>query len=109
MKSCPKFNKSPNLVTLVGSYYSVDCDSTIGQNSKNTKGGRPGPVDMGRDSCSKGCEFESQHRILDGHFFTYLIIIKICNVFEKTKINEKEAGNGLMFFKNSQNTFYILE
>ena len=23
---------------------------------------------MGDDSCSKGCGFESQHHILDGHF-----------------------------------------
>ena len=25
-------------------------------------------VVMGADSCYKGCEFESWHRILDGHF-----------------------------------------
>ena len=30
--------------------------------------GSPGLVVMGGDSCSKGCEFKSQHRILDGHF-----------------------------------------
>ena len=38
--------------------------------------GSPGLVVMRGDSCSKGCEFESQHRILDGHFFTYLFIVK---------------------------------
>ena len=32
-----------------------------------------GLVVMGEDSCSKGCEFESQHRILDGHFNIYLL------------------------------------
>ena len=32
-------------------------------------GGSPGLVVMGGDSCSEGCGFESQHRILDGHFF----------------------------------------
>ena len=48
---------------------------------------------MGGDSCSKGCEFESQQSILDGHFFTF-ICCKICNEFEKTKRNEKEAGVG---------------
>ena len=42
---------------------------------------------MGGDSSSKGCEFESQHH---GHFFRYVFVVKF--VFEKTKINEKEAG-----------------
>ena len=27
---------------------------------------------MGGDSYSEGCGFESQHRRLDGHFFTYI-------------------------------------
>ena len=36
--------------------------------------GSPGLVVMGGDSCSKGHEFESRHRILDGHFFTYLLL-----------------------------------
>ena len=37
--------------------------------------GSPGLVVMGEDSCSKGCEFESRHRILDGHdtFHIYLL------------------------------------
>ena len=46
---------------------------------------------MGRDSRSKGCGFESRHRMLDGHFFTY-ICCKIC--LEKPKINENAAGVG---------------
>ena len=29
-------------------------------------------VVMGGDSCSKGCEFESLHHLLDGHFFTFI-------------------------------------
>ena len=34
------------------------------------------------------------HRILDGHFFTY-ICCKNCNVcLKKTEINKKEAGLG---------------
>ena len=33
-------------------------------------GGSPGLVVMTGDSCSKDCEFESQHRILEGPFFT---------------------------------------
>ena len=31
---------------------------------------------MGGDSCSKGCEFESQHRRLGGHF-SHLFVVKI--------------------------------
>ena len=36
----------------------------------------PGLVVMGGDSCSKGCGFKSQHRILDGHF-SHLFVVKI--------------------------------
>ena len=48
---------------------------------------------MGGDSCSEGCGFESQHHILDGHF-SHLLAVKIVTLFEKTKINEKEARDG---------------
>ena len=62
-------------------------------------GGSPGLVVMGRDSHSEGRGFESRHRILDGHFFTY-ICCKNCNVcLKRPKINEKEAGVGQFFFK----------
>ena len=57
-------------------------------------------MDMRGDSCSNGCEFESRHRILDGHFFTYLFVAKFVMCFlKKTQINEKEAGVGPFFFK----------
>ena len=39
-------------------------------------GESPGLVVMGGDSCSKGREFESQNRVLDGHFVTYLLVVK---------------------------------
>ena len=39
-------------------------------------GGSPGLVVMGGDSCSEGCGFESQHRILDGHV-SHLFVIKV--------------------------------
>ena len=45
----------------------------------NLKCGSPGLAVKGWDSWSEGCEFESQHRILDGHFST-LICYKICIV-----------------------------
>ena len=49
---------------------------------------------MGRDSRSKGREFEYLHCILDGHSLTY-ICCKNCNVcLKRPKINEKEAGVG---------------
>ena len=57
-------------------------------------GGSPGLVVMGVDSRSKGRGFESQRRILDGHFFT-LICCKNCIVcLKRPKINKKEAGVG---------------
>ena len=52
---------------------------------------------MGRDSRSEGRGFESRHRKLDGHFFTY-ISCKNCNVcLKRPKIIEKEAGVGTFF------------
>ena len=55
---------------------------------------------MDDNSCSKGCGFESQCRILDEHYFT-LICCKNCIVcLKRPKINEKEAGVG-PFFKAS--------
>ena len=38
-------------------------------------GGSPGLVEIGGDSCFKGRGFESQRRILDGHFFTVVRIV----------------------------------
>ena len=68
-------------------------EKIFGEN-KNT-----GLVVMGVDSCSKGHGFESQHHILNGHYFTF-ICCKKCNFcFEKTKINEEEAEDG-PFLKN---------
>ena len=56
------------------------------------------PCVFGRRHNSKRRVFESQHCILIEHFFTYAC--KSFNVFEKTKINEKEAGDGPL--KNKQ-------
>ena len=50
----------------------------------------PGLVVMGGDSVSKGRRFRSKHHILDGHF-SYLFVVKIACLFEKTKINKKES------------------
>ena len=46
---------------------------------------------MGGDSCSKGREFESRHRILDGHFT--FICCKSCNVsLNGRKLMKKRPG-----------------
>ena len=55
---------------------------------------------MGGDTCSKGHEFESQHHILDVHFFTYLSVVKFVKFVLKDEINEKEAGWAHCFKKN---------
>ena len=50
---------------------------------------------MGRDSRSEGRGFDSQSRILDGQFFTY-ICCKNCNdvCLKRLKINKIDAGVG---------------
>ena len=51
------------------------------------------------DLCPECRGFESQHCLLDGHFYTY-ICCKNCNVcLKRPKINKKEAGVG-PFLKN---------
>ena len=50
---------------------------------------------MGGDSRSKGRGFKSRRHILDAHFFTYIFVVKICNVcLKRPKINKKEARVG---------------
>ena len=48
---------------------------------------------MGGDSCSKGREFKSRHHILDGHFFTYLFVVKfvLCVWKDKNKWKRGES------------------
>ena len=69
----------------------------MGKRERGTnRGGSPGLVVMGGDWCYKGCEFESWHRILDGHF-SHLFVVKLNCVLEKMKINLKEAWVGPFF------------
>ena len=50
---------------------------------------------MGRGSHYKDHGFESQHRILDGHFSHIFAVKKVNDVcLKRPKINEKEAGRG---------------
>ena len=60
---------SPNLVTK-----NLLLDGYLQDGKK--MGGSPGLVVMGGDSRSEGRGFKSQCRILDGHFFT-LIVVKL--------------------------------
>ena len=59
-------------------------------------GGSPGVVVMGDDSCSRGRGFESERRILDGHFL-HCFVIKLYCLFEKTK-NVRKRGRGWAIF-----------
>ena len=43
---------------------------------------------MGGDSSYKGRGFESRRSTLDGHFFTYLFVLKFVMLIKNTKINE---------------------
>ena len=68
-----------------------------------------GLVVMGGDSCPKGRGFESRHRILEGHFFTY-ICCKNCNgvCFKKTKNNWfKRLGLAHFFFIKRRVFFFF--
>ena len=62
--------------------------------------GSPGLVVMGGDSCSEGCGFKSQHRMLDGHFFTY-ICWKNCNdvCLKRPKINDTRGRGWVIFYQ----------
>ena len=60
-----------NAERLFSIILSIKCNITY-------RGGSPGLVVIGGDSCFEGCGFESQYHILDGNFFT-LICCKIYN------------------------------
>ena len=64
-------------------------------------GESPGLVIMGGDSCSIGCEFESRHCILDGHF-SHLIVVKIVMFVWKDE-NKWKRGRGWPILKKTSN------
>ena len=57
----------------------------------------------GGDSCSEGHEFESQHHILDGHFYTYSCC-KNCNdvCLKKPEVNYKRGPGSPIFKKKTR-------
>ena len=73
---CPKLLVNPLLLILTIAWSQI-----LGSKRIVALGGSPGLVAMGGDSCSKGCEFKSRHRILDGHFFKYLFAVKFVMCF----------------------------
>ena len=57
--------------------------SVIGLKRQTQRKGSPGLVVMGGDSYSKGCGFESGYCILEGHFFTYVFVVKFILCLKK--------------------------
>ena len=73
----------------------------------NTKGGSPGLVVMGGDSCTEGHGFDSQHCVLDGHF-SQMFGCKNCNVdLKNMKLNKIEACDGQFLNKKTQKSLFI--
>ena len=71
------------------------------------RGGSPGLVVIGRDSCSKGRVFKSWYRILDGNFSHIFVVKVVMFAWKGRKINEKEAGIG-PFKKKFESKFTLL-
>ena len=78
--------------TLPMSHHSTEVVYSFCTQETNTRhkqnilmGGSPCLGVMGGDLCSKGCEFESRHCIQDGHFFTLVFVVKICNLHLKRR------------------------
>ena len=64
------------------------------------KGGSPGVVVSGDDSCSRGRGFESRCVIYWMHFFTLICCKNSIVCLKRPKINEKEAEVGPFLKKN---------
>ena len=84
------------------------CNFTVYQFTERNRielwvGGSPGLVVMGGDSCSKGCGFKSQRRILDGHF-SHLFVEKMLCLFEKNK-RKRGRGWAIFFLKKPELTY----
>ena len=51
----------------------TEFESQFRHKTSPSRGGSPGLVVLGVDSCSKGRQFETRHRLLDGHFSHFLL------------------------------------
>ena len=54
---------------------------------------------MGGGLCFKGREFESRLHILDGHFFTYVFVVKFVMCLDRRKKMKKRPGLAHFFKK----------
>ena len=68
------------------------CQQELSKIDQSGHTGRsPGLVFTGGDTCSEGHGFESQHLVLDGHYFAY-ICCKHCIVLKEE--NRRKRGRG---------------
>ena len=68
--------------------------------------GSSGIVVMGGSLRSEGCEFKSQHHILDGQF-SHLFVVRILMFVWKDESKQKEAEDGPNKKQYRQNLFEI--
>ena len=52
----------------------------------------PGLVVLGEDAWLRGCSFKSQHRIVDGHFFTLICLQNCVAYLKRPKKWKKSSG-----------------
>ena len=74
--------------------------SKLSSKNKQSLGWSPGLVVKRGDSHSEGCEFNSRHWVLDGHFFT-LVCSQFCIVCFKKNKNKRKRGRGWPTFKRN--------
>ena len=82
-------------------HHRISCDSLMIKNVQLNLG----VVVMGGDSCSKGCEFETQNHILDGHF-SYLFAVKIVTCVWKDENKWKRRRGWPIFLKRLNWNFF---
>ena len=68
------------------------CRLELQQTNGKIKCGSPVLVDLGGESCSEDCGFESQHHILDKHFFKYICYKNVNVCLKRRKLNKKTNG-----------------
>ena len=66
------------------------------QKNPPDRGGSPGLVVMGDDSCLRGCGFESRHCILDWHDIFCINLLYLDCLFQRPKMNKKRPGLALL-------------
>ena len=62
---------------------------------------------MGGDSRTRSCGLESQHQMLDGHFFTYIVVELVMLVWKDQKVNYKTDQAWPIFLKKNFTLLYV--